>query len=117
MELRCPYCDEEHNINHIHHHMVENHAGVVETEYDEETEKMRYIIACPICPLKYQHRIKPRYKDPRFLEEYRKEIATVAFDQLLYHLAKEHGEDIGYEMPPEVREMIEQEEAQAKDED
>jgi len=107
VELKCPYCGEEYNINHIHRHMIDNHADMVQTEYDEEAEKMRYIIACPLCPLKYQHRVKPRYRDPRFLEEFRTEIATVAFDQLLYHLAKEHGEEIGFEMPEDSEEADE----------
>lgn len=101
MELTCPYCNEVAGINHIHAHMVEEHAEHVDTDYDEETGKMRYIIACPICPLKYQHRIKPRYRSPDFLEEFRREIATVAFDQLLYHLAKEHPAEVGYE-PEEI---------------
>lgn len=104
MELKCPYCGAEYNINDIHRHMIDNHADMVETEYDEETEKMRYIIACPICPLKYQHQVKPRYRDPRFLQEFKTEIATVAFDQLLYHLAKEHGKEIGFEMTEDVEE-------------
>lgn len=99
MELKCPYCGEEININWIHRHLIDNHTDSVETEYDEETQKMRYIIACPLCPLKYQHKVKPRYRDPNFLEEFKTEIATVAFDQLLYHLVKEHGEAMGYEEP------------------
>jgi hypothetical protein len=51
--------------------------------------------------MKYQHAIKPRYRDPSFLEEYKMEIALVAFDQLLYHLAKDHSEASGImlEMP------------------
>ena len=97
MDLQCPYCDVKAGINHIHAHMVEAHAEVVETEFDEESGKMRYIIACPLCPLKYQHRVKPRYLKPQFLEEFRHEIAMVAFDQLLYHLAKDHPDEIGFE--------------------
>jgi hypothetical protein len=74
----------------LHRHLGETHLDQVTTEADEATGKMRYVIACPTCGLKYQHAVKPRYRDPRFLEEYKAEIALVAFDQLLYHLEEKH---------------------------
>jgi hypothetical protein len=46
-----------------------------------------------VCGLKHQHAVKPRYKAPCFLEEYKAEIALVAFDQLLYHLEEKHAEE------------------------
>ena len=95
MDVKCVFCEMTAGINDIHAHMVEAHTDQVTTEFDEETEKMRYIIQCPLCDLKYQHRIKPRYRNPAFLEEYKREIALVAFDQLLYHLAQAHGEEVG----------------------
>ncbi len=101
MEIKCPYCETSAGFNGIHRHLVDSHHDRVTTEFDQETGKMRYIIACPFCPMKYQHAVKPRYRDPSFLEEYKMEIALVAFDQLLYHLAKDHSEESGImlEMP------------------
>jgi Fe-S oxidoreductase len=95
MEITCPYCGESGGLMSLHRHLVEAHIDDVTTELDEETGKMRYVITCPFCQLKYQHAIKPRYRDPAFLIEYKMEIAMVAFDQMLYHLAKEHGAEIG----------------------
>ncbi len=78
----------------LHRHLGEVHLDLVITEHDEETDKMRYVVGCPLCGLKYQHAVKPRYKDPHFLEEYKAEIALVAFDQLLYHLEEKHSVEI-----------------------
>jgi hypothetical protein len=74
----------------LHRHLSETHLDRVMTEVDEETGKMKYIVGCPVCGLKYQHAVKPRNRNPRFLEEYKGEIALVAFDQLLYHLEDKH---------------------------
>ncbi len=99
--MKCPYCDFEDSRMKVHHHLGQAHLDNVTTEHDEPTGKMRYVINCPICGLKYQHAIKPRYKDPRFLEEYKSEIALVAFDQLLYHVEEKHPEASGMPSPQE----------------
>lgn len=83
----------------LHRHLAEAHLDKVTTEQDEATGKMRYIVGCPACGLKYQHAVKPRYKDPRFLEEYKAEIALVAFDQLLYHLEEKHSQEAELKTP------------------
>ncbi|MEK7327088.1 MAG: hypothetical protein AAB217_17735 [Chloroflexota bacterium] len=90
--MKCPHCDFADTRMKLHRHLAEAHLDLVTTEHDEETGKMKYIVACPVCGLKYQHAVKPRYKDPRFLEEFKSEIALVAFDQLLYHLEEKHPE-------------------------
>ncbi|MBI3764805.1 MAG: hypothetical protein HY260_23440 [Chloroflexi bacterium] len=83
----------------LHRHLGEAHLDRVTTEHDVETGKMKYIVECPMCGLKYQHAVKPRYKDPRFLEEYKAEIALVAFDQLLYHLEDKHPQEAEIDAP------------------
>ncbi len=93
--MKCPYCDFQDSRMKLHRHLGEAHLDQVMTEHDEETGKMKYIVGCPMCGLRYQHAVKPRYKDPRFLEEYRAEIALVAFDQLLYHLEEKHPVESG----------------------
>ncbi len=85
----------------LHGHLGQAHLDRVTTERDEATGKMKYIVGCPVCGLKHQHAVKPRYRDPRFLEEYKAEIALVAFDQLLYHLEEQHPAAVGVEIPPE----------------
>ena len=91
--MQCPHCDFAAARMKLHRHLAQAHLDHVTTEHDEATGKMRYIVACPMCGLKYQHAVKPRYKDPRFLEEFKAEIALVAFDQLLYHLEDKHPEN------------------------
>jgi len=93
--MKCPHCDFADTRMKLHHHLAEAHLDQVTTEHDEATGKMKYIVGCPVCALKYQHAVKPRYKDPRFLEEFKAEIALVAFDQLLYHLEDKHPDEAG----------------------
>ena len=95
IELKCPYCDESNNLTGIHRHLVDQHLAMVETRFDEEAGKMFYLVPCPFCGLKYRHPVKPRRRDPRFLEEFRSEIALVAFDQLLYHVLQKHPGNVG----------------------
>lgn len=85
----------------VHRHLGQAHLDQVTTEQDEATGKMRYVVICPICGLKYQHAVKPRYKDARFLEEFKSEIALVAFDQLLYHVEEQHPDTVGRPNPQE----------------
>ena len=101
--MKCPHCEFVDTRMKLHRHLGEAHLDLVTTEHDEATGKgkMRYIVACPVCGLKYQHAVKPRYKDPRFLEEYKAEIALVAFDQLLYHLEDKHPEAAEVQNPKE----------------
>ena len=91
--MKCPHCDFSDSRPKLHRHLAAAHLDLVMTEYDEATGKMKYIVGCPVCGLKYQHAVKPRYKDPRFLEEFKAEIALVAFDQLLYHLEEKHSDE------------------------
>ncbi len=87
--MNCPYCDFTGPRMKLHRHLGEMHLDAVVTEAGEDG-RMRYVIQCPLCELKYQHRVKPRYTDAGFLQEFRAEIGLVAFDQLLYHLAEKH---------------------------
>lgn len=98
IEVTCPYCDEVGGLTTIHRHLVDAHLEKVETRYDEEAGKMFYLVPCPFCGLKYRHPVKPRRRDPRFLEEFKAEIAMVAFDQLLYHILQKHPADAGVDL-------------------
>ncbi len=99
--MKCPHCDFSDSRMKVHRHLGQAHLDQVTTEHDPATGKMRYVVNCPFCGLKYQHAIKPRYRDPRFLEEYKSEIALVAFDQLLYHVEEKHPESIEMPQPQE----------------
>ena len=100
--MNCPHCDFAGPRMKLHRHLGEAHLDLVATEHDEATGKMRYLVVCPTCGLKYQHAVKPRYRDRRFLEEFKTEIALVAFDQLLYHLEEKHPAAAGIEHPEET---------------
>jgi hypothetical protein len=72
---------------------------------DEHPERVRfeergttrfYGIDCPICGEGYEHVVKPRLRDPGFMDEFQREIRLVAFDMLVNHLIGEHT-DLGAE--------------------
>lgn len=88
--MRCPYCAFAGDRRELHRHLVEQHSTLV-VAHRGEGERMFYEITCPHCDFRFTQRVKPRWKDPGFLEEFRREIALVAFDQLLYHLEGVHG--------------------------
>lgn len=95
IEMKCPYCDATDGLMATHRHMVDAHVELVTTERDEETGKMQYTVPCPFCQVTYSHRVKPRSRNPRFLEEFKSEIAMVAFDQILYHIIEKHPAEVG----------------------
>ncbi len=100
-EMSCPYCDEVGGLIATHRHLIDTHLDVVETRIEED-DKMFYLVPCPFCGLKYRHRVKPRRRDPTFLEEFKAEITMVAFDQLLYHVLQKHPTDVGVD-PAELQ--------------
>ncbi len=102
-EMSCPYCDEVGGLITTHRHLLDDHLDEVETRIEED-DKMYYLVPCPFCGLKYRHRVKPRRSDPAFLEEFKAEIAMVAFDQLLYHLFQKHPADVGID-PAVLKEL------------
>lgn len=75
--------------------MVDTHLEMVITEQVEAANQMRYTVACPFCEDQYQRQVNPRGRNPRFLEEFKTEIAMVAFDQMLYHILEQHPEKVG----------------------
>jgi hypothetical protein len=95
MEMRCPFCDETGGLMAIHRHLVEAHLDAVTTQEGEKEGQMYYLVPCPFCGLKYRHRLKPRNRNPRFVEMFKAEIAMVAFDQLLYHVLQMHPAEVG----------------------
>jgi hypothetical protein len=87
--VRCPLCPFEAPRGEVHAHLVDSHPDAVET-WTIGSGRRRYRIACPICGAEHEARIKPRSKDPEFLETFAREIRMVAFDILLNHQEAEH---------------------------
>lgn len=108
LEMKCPYCDHIGGLNATHRHMIDMHLDLVRTERDEDSGKMQYVVPCPICGLSYRHKVKPRNRNPRFLEEFKLEIALVAFDQLLYHILQKHPIEVGVD-PAELELVLDEE--------
>jgi hypothetical protein len=84
----CPWCEFDDEPRALHAHLVDAHLERVEVI--ERRGRPHYSIACPVCDSTYDKEIKPRYRDPGFVEEFRREIALVGFDMLINHLMAEH---------------------------
>lgn len=69
------------------------HGDAVTTEARAAEGQMFYAVRCPRCDGEIRHQVKPRWRDPAFLDEWRREIRMVAFDLLLLHLEDRHGDD------------------------
>ncbi|HYM62940.1 MAG TPA: hypothetical protein VEZ11_18785 [Thermoanaerobaculia bacterium] len=91
--MRCPYCTFDGPRRALHAHAADVHAAEVKTTQDPQSGKLFYELQCPFCPQSIRKQIKPRGKDPSFVEEYSREIRLVAFDVLLYHLEDAHNDD------------------------
>ncbi len=90
MNVACPYCDFSGDRGMTHRHLGETHPEQVTVRVDERKDRRYYGIECPVCKSPWEAEIKPRGRDPNFLEEYDREIKLVAFDMLLYHIQGEH---------------------------
>ena len=91
--MKCPYCPFEGPRRGLHAHTADVHASEVKTTQDAESGRLFYELQCPFCPQLLRKQIKPRGKDPAFLEEFAREIRLVAFDVLLYHIEEAHDDD------------------------
>ncbi|MEX2557921.1 MAG: hypothetical protein WEB06_20105 [Actinomycetota bacterium] len=91
--MDCPYCETTGDRQGVHRHLVEKHGDRVSTRVDPEHGDRFYRIACPQCDAPWERQIKPRSKDPTFLEEFDLEIRLVAFDMLLHHIRGEHSDE------------------------
>jgi len=72
----------------LHAHLGEQHPDAV--RFEDRGEKWFYALDCPICGDGYERQIKPRGRDPGFVDEYSAQIRLVAFDMLVNHLLVEH---------------------------
>lgn len=90
--MDCPYGDFQGKRGQVHRHLADHHPDKVTIRQDDVTGNRFYDLVCPVCRAPYEHMIKPRSKDPRFLEMFDPEIKLVAFDMLLYHMQGEHAE-------------------------
>ena len=86
--MNCPYCDFEAHPRQLHAHLGESHPEAV--VFEERIGRTFYGITCPLCDEGYRHEIKPRGRDPGFVEEFNAQIRLVAFDMLVNHLLVEH---------------------------
>ncbi|MEX0665788.1 MAG: hypothetical protein WD598_13610 [Acidimicrobiia bacterium] len=91
--MQCPWCDFEGTPRALHAHLGEEHPERV--RFEERGPSRFYGIDCPICDEGYEHVVKPRLRDPGFMEEFQREIRLVAFDMLVNHLLAEHTELAG----------------------
>lgn len=89
----CPFCSRQGLRDEIHRHMVDEHPEHVEMWTEERTGRMRYRVVCPQCGADYEHRVKPRSADRKFLATFSTEVRMVGFDMLLNHLTAEHEEE------------------------
>lgn len=87
--MKCPYCDFTGPRPEMHAHLTDTHGDEVKT-WENPSGRRYFELSCPDCDDSFRHEVKPRLRDPTFLEEYSREIRIVAFDQFLYHRQLEH---------------------------
>ena len=80
----------------LHAHLGAQHADAI--VFEEKGGRTFYSLTCPICGDGYEREIKPRGRDPGFVDEFSAQIRLVALDMLVNHLMGEHEE---LELPPE----------------
>ena len=95
--MHCPFCSFEGQPRGLHAHLGEQHPEAV--RFEDKGGRSFYALTCPICGDGYEREIKPRGRDPRFVEEFSAQIRLVAFDMLVNHLMGEHEE---IELPEEA---------------
>jgi len=86
--VHCPFCAFEGSPRTLHAHLGEQHAEAV--RFEDKGGRSFYALRCPICGDGYEREIKPRGRDPGFVEEFSAQIRLVAFDTLVNHLLGEH---------------------------
>ena len=98
--MNCPWCPFEGHPRALHAHLGESHPdGVV---FEDRIGRTFYSITCPICGDGYRHEIKPRGREPGFVEEFKAQIRLVAFDMLVNHLLVEHDPEGAGAVPEEA---------------
>ncbi|HSG14291.1 MAG TPA: hypothetical protein VLA22_10520 [Gaiellaceae bacterium] len=86
--MRCPWCEFDGPPRSLHGHLADVHPEHV--RFEEGSRGLVYAIECPTCGAGYEKAIKPRSRDPAFIEEYEREVRLVGFDMLINHLLAEH---------------------------
>jgi hypothetical protein len=81
-----------------HAHLWDGHPDQVRTFRDEQKNTLKFALDCPFCDEGLERVANPRGREADFLAEFRREIALVAFDLLLYHFQASHAELVGF--PP-----------------
>ena len=100
--MHCPFCSFEGPPRSLHAHLGEQHTDAV--RFEERGGRAFYALTCPICGDGYEREIKPRGRDPGFVDEFSTQIRMVALDMLVNHLMGEH-EDL--QLPPDEEEAPE----------
>jgi hypothetical protein len=86
--VHCPFCSFEGPPRTLHAHLGGEHGDAV--RFEERGGRSFYALTCPICGEGYEREIKPRGRDPGFVDEYSTQIRLVALDMLVNHLLGEH---------------------------
>jgi hypothetical protein len=88
--VHCPFCSFEGPPRTLHAHLGEQHGDAV--RFEERGGRSFYALTCPLCGDGYEREIKPRGRDPGFVDEFSAQIRLVALDMLVNHLMGEHTE-------------------------
>ncbi len=88
--MHCPFCSFEGPPRTLHAHLGDQHGDAV--HFEERGGRSFYALTCPICGDGYEREIKPRGRDPGFVDEFSAQIRLVALDMLVNHLMGEHEE-------------------------
>ena len=93
--MNCPLCGFAGEPRALHAHLADHHPDHV--RFEDRGRDRWYVVSCPTCGAGYEHIVKPRSRNPRFVAEHQAEIRLVAFDMLVNHLLAEHSDLQGKE--------------------
>jgi hypothetical protein len=79
----------------IHAHLADAHPENVTLGHHEGPNDPYFKVGCPACDQEAIQSVNPGGRDPRFLEEFEREVRLVAFDLLLFHMQADHPEMLG----------------------
>lgn len=91
--MDCPICATPHGGWHqLHRHLVDAHPEAV-TRTEGAGGAPALVVHCPACTWSFEKVLSGQRREEAFAAEFGREMALVAFDQLMVHWVEDHVAD------------------------